>query len=228
MVEILLLDLDDTILDFAATERKSMIRFLQAYDVEPTDEVLQRYHEINLSLWLALERGELTRDQVGERRFAMLFQELGIEADAAECERMYRRFLSEGDDVLPGAVEAVKELAKKYRLFAATNSTIEIQEGRLTQTGLRPYFVDLFISEGLDCYKPSVEFFRRAFAKIPNFDAEKTMMVGDSLTSDIQGGNNAGIKTCWINPKHKPQRDDIHADYEIESITQLAALLEAL
>ena len=115
MVEMLLLDLDDTILDFAATERKSMIRFLQAYDVEPTDEVLQRYHEINLSLWLALERGELTRDQVGERRFAMLFQELGIEADAAECERMYRRFLSEGDDVLPGAVEAVKELAKKYR-----------------------------------------------------------------------------------------------------------------
>ena len=116
MIEILLLDLDDTILDFAATERKSMTRFLLAHDIEPTEEILQRYHQINLELWLALERGELNRDEVGSRRFELLFGELGIQADPLACENMYRQFLAEGDDVLPGAVEAVKKLAEKFSM----------------------------------------------------------------------------------------------------------------
>ena len=228
MIEILLLDLDDTILDFAATERKSMTRFLLAHDIEPTEEILQRYHQINLELWLALERGELNRDEVGSRRFELLFGELGIQADPLACENMYRQFLAKGDDVLPGAVEAVKKLAEKYRLFAASNSTQSIQEGRLRSTGLRQYFEDVFVSEGLEAYKPSMNFFRQVFERIPNFDPEKAMMVGDSLTSDMLGGTNAGIATCWINPKHKPGREGIRVDHEIESIAQLFALLEGL
>lgn len=228
MFDIILLDLDDTILDFTATERKSMIRMLNAFGITPTEELLSRYHVINKSLWLMLERGELTREQVGTRRFELLFSELGIQAEPVQCEQLYRRFLSEGDDVLPGAAEAVAKLHGKYRLFAATNSTVAVQEGRLHHTGLRQYFEDLFISESLEAYKPSVEFFTRAFEKIPCFDPSRALMVGDSLSSDIRGGNNAGIATCWINPKRLPCREGIRVDYEIESIRDLPALLEAL
>lgn len=226
--EYLFLDLDDTILDFAATERKSITRLFQAVGVEPTEELIQRYHVINLEHWRMLERGELTREQLGTRRFDVLFQELGVSVSTAHCEELYRQFLSEGDDVLPGAAEALVSLSKKYRLFAATNSTVQVQAGRLARTGLGVCFEKLFISEAVGINKPHADFFLRSFAQIPDFDPGKAIMVGDSLTSDIQGGINAGIVTCWINPKHRPAREDIRPDYEIEALHQLEALLEAL
>lgn len=228
MIEFLFLDLDDTILDFAATERKSMIRLLKMIGIEPTEEVLHRYHVINRIHWEMLEKGQLTREEVGTRRFEVLFSELGVQADPRACETSYRQFLSEGDDVLPGAREALQQLQKHYRLFAATNSTLYVQTGRLARTGLRSCFEDVFVSEEVGANKPSEAFFSRSFAKIEGFDKSKAMMVGDSLTSDILGGNNAGILTCWINPKHRPRREGIRVDHEIESICHLPALLEAL
>lgn len=226
MIEFLFLDLDDTIFDFAATERKAISRLLQDVGVEPTEEIVHRYHVINLAHWKMLERGELTRDELGTRRFDALFGELGVPVRTRECERLYRQYLSEGDDLLPGAAEALAELHKKYRLFAATNSTVPVQMGRLTKTGLGQYFEKLFISEEIGANKPSLAFYQRAFAQIPDFDLEKAMMVGDSLTSDIQGGINAGIATCWINGKHRPSREDIRPDFEIASLSELAELLE--
>lgn len=224
----LFLDLDDTILDFRATERKSITRLYQAVGIAPTEELVHRYHVINLEHWKMLERGELTRDQLGTRRFDVLFQELGVSVSTQECERLYRQFLSEGDDVLPGAADALVRLSQKYRLFAATNSTVQVQLGRLERTGLRSCFEKLFISENVGINKPNAEFFSRSFAQIPDFDPCKAIMVGDSLSSDIQGGINAGIATCWINPRHLPTRDGIYPDYEIENLTQLETLLESL
>lgn len=226
--EYLFLDLDDTILDFRATERKSITRLYETVGIQPTEELVHRYHVINLEHWKMLERGELTRDQLGKRRFDVLFQELGVAVSTPECERMYRQFLSEGDDVLPGAADALIRLSQKYRVFAATNSTVQVQVGRLKRTGLRPCFEQLFISEDIGVNKPNAEFFSRSFARIPGFDPEKALMVGDSLSSDIQGGKNAGIATCWINPRHLNPRDDICPDYEIEALPQLEPLLESL
>ena len=228
MFEILLLDLDDTILDFAATERKGMIRLLEYIGVQPTEEVLHRYHVINLRHWEMLEKGQLTREQLGPSRFAVLFSELGITADPLQCQALYRQYLSEGDDVLPGAREALERLRGRYRLFAATNSSVYVQNGRLARTGLRPCFENVFVSEELGADKPSEAFFCRCFAQIEGFRKEKAMMVGDSLTSDILGGNNAGIATCWINPKHRPRREGIRVDHEIETLSQLPVLLETL
>jgi len=228
MIEFLFLDLDDTILDFHKAERLAISKTFADFGVDPTDEVLHRYHLINKSCWERLERGEWTREQVLTRRFELLFAEYGVRVDPVACARTYEKNLSIGHYFLPGAEEAVDALSKKYRLFLASNGTASVQKGRMTSANLYRFFEQVYVSQELGYNKPSVEFFQAAFAKIPDFDPSKAMMVGDSLTSDILGGIRAGIRTCWVNPNHAPARPDIPADYEIESICQLEALLESL
>lgn len=226
MMEFLFLDLDDTILDFHRTERIALSKTLACFGVEPEEAVLERYHIINRQHWEALERGELTREEVLEGRFRVLFEQLGRPVEARAVTRAYEKNLGQGHYFLPGAQEAVEHLSKKYRLFLASNGTASVQHSRLTSAGLYPYFEQVFISQEMGCNKPSREYFERCFAKIPGFDPQRAMMVGDSLTSDILGGIRAGIKTCWVNPNHTPPREDIPADFEIEALSQLEALLE--
>lgn len=228
MIEFLLLDLDDTILDFHKAERIAIAKTFQDFGVEPTEEVLHRYHLINKSCWERLERKEWTREQVLVNRFSLLFDEVGVKADATACARAYERNLSIGHYFLPGALEAVEALSKKYRLFLVSNGTASVQKGRLTSANLYPYFEKVFISQEVGHNKPAPEYFEKVFAQIPGFDRSRAIIVGDSLTSDILGGIHAGIATCWVNPGHLPQREDIPADYEIEGIHQLEALLETL
>ena len=227
MIEFLFLDLDDTILDFHKAERIAIAKTIRDFGVEPTEAVLTRYHQINKFHWEQLEKGILTREQVLVNRFAVLFKELGLEVDAQLCARTYEKNLSVGHWFLPGAEEAVDALSKKYRLFLASNGTASVQAGRMTSANLYRFFEKVFVSQEIGANKPSREYFQRCFAQIPDFDPERAIMVGDSLTSDILGGINAGIKTCWVNPEHQSAAD-IHADYEIESITQLDALLQTL
>lgn len=226
MMEFLFLDLDDTILDFHRAERIALAKTLACFGLEPEEAVLERYHIINRQHWEALERGELTREEVLEGRFRVLFEQLGRPVEARAVTRAYEKNLGQGHYFLPGAQEAVERLSKKYRLFLASNGTASVQHSRLTSAGLYPYFEQVFISQEMGCNKPSRAYFERCFAKIPGFDPQRAMMVGDSLTSDILGGIRAGIKTCWVNPSHTPPRADIPADYEIESLSQLEALLE--
>ena len=228
MMEFLFLDLDDTILDFHRAERIALSKTLACFGVEPEEAVLERYHIINRQHWEALERGELTREEVLEGRFRVLFEQLGRPVEARAVTRAYEKNLGQGHYFLPGAQEAVEHLSKKYRLFLASNGTASVQHSRLTSAGLYPYFEQVFISQEMGCNKPSREYFERCFAKIPGFDPQRAMMVGDSLTSDILGGIRAGIKTCWVNPNHTPPREDIPADFEIEALSQLEALLEEM
>ena len=218
MIEFLLLDLDDTILDFHKAERIALSKTFRAFGLEPTDAILNRYHEINKWHWEQLELGKLTRAQVLEGRFVQLFRELGLEVNAADCMKSYEHNLSIGHYFLPGAEAAVQRLHEKYRLFLVSNGT---------SAGLYPYFEKVFISQEVGFNKPDKNFFDRCFAQIPGFDPAKALMVGDSLTSDIQGGINAGLRTVWVNPAHK-SAGKIRPDYEIENLSQLEALLEEL
>ena len=227
MIEFLLLDLDDTILDFHKAERIALRKTIGDFGVEPSEAVLDRYHHINKWHWEQLELGLMTRDQVLVGRFAQLFEELGMEVDAAACMKQYEHNLSIGHYFLPGAEEAVKRLKEKYRLFLVSNGTATVQHSRLTSAGLYPYFEQVFISQEIGYNKPDKAYFDRCFERIPGFAPEKALMVGDSLTSDIKGGINAGLKTVWVNPAHKPC-GDIRPDYEIEGLSQLEALLEEL
>ena len=226
MIELLFLDLDDTILDFQKAERLALAKTLESFGLPPTDTVLARYHEINREHWERLERKELTRQQVLVGRFAALFAEMGLSAQAEQVARAYEENLSQGHYFLPGAEEALKSLSKKYKLYLASNGTARVQAGRLKSAGIIPYFQEIFVSEEMGYNKPDPAYFDACFARIPGFRKDRAMMVGDSLTSDILGGIQAGIATCWVNPHHKT--GSIHPDFEIESIVQLEALLKNL
>ena len=228
MFEYLFLDLDQTILDFDKAERIAVGNTFASLGLNPTDEVLDRYHVVNQLHWQMLERGELTRDQVIVGRFAALLREFGADIDPRECAKVYEKKLAIGHYFLPGALEALQKLSEKYKLYLASNGTASVQASRIASSGIAPYFEKIFVSQELGANKPSREFYQRAFAQIPDFDPAKALMVGDSLTSDIRGGMNAGIATCWVNPKHKPRNPEIRVDYEIEALSQLYDLLEAL
>lgn len=228
MVEFLFLDMDDTILDFHKAERVAVERTLTQFGVEPTEEVCALYSRINQSYWERLERKEVTQPQLQVGRFADLFFQLGVQVDAAQCAPCYMENLGIGHYFMPGAEEAVISLSKKYKLYLASNGTPKTQRSRIASAGIAPYFENIFISGEIGVNKPDKRFFDSCFAQIPGFDLAKAMIVGDSLTSDILGGKNAGIQTCWVNPKHKLSRPDIQPDYEIEDLTQLENLLESI
>ena len=227
MIEFLFLDLDDTILDFHKAERIAISKTIREFGVEPTEEILNLYHGINKWHWEQLELGKLTRAEVLVNRFGVLFEKLGVVVDASGCAKAYESNLSQGHWFLPGAEEAVNALSKKYRLFLASNGTAVVQKGRMTSANLYRFFERVFVSQEIGHNKPSREYFEACFARIPGFDREKAMIVGDSLSSDIKGGINAGIKTVWVNPEHKTC-GETKPDYEIEYLSQLEALLEGL
>ena len=228
MFEYLFLDLDDTILDFQKAEHIALSKTLKSFGLEPTETVLKRYNLLNKAHWEALERKELTREQVLVGRFQTLFEEMGITVEPVSVARAYEDNLSIGHYFLPGAEEAVERLSKKYKLYLASNGTAKVQAGRLKSANISRFFEEVFVSQELGANKPSPEYFEKCFARIPGFDKTKAIIVGYSLTSDILGGQNAGIATCWVNPHHKQGREDIRVDYEIEALSQLEALLEGL
>jgi 2-haloacid dehalogenase len=228
VIEFLLLDLDDTILDFHMQESVAIRKTLWGAGVEPTEENCALYSKINLRYWKMLELGEVTREELTWQRFAELFETLGATADPKETAEKYMDHLSEGHYFLPGAEEAVKSLSKKYKLYMASNGTGRVQESRIASAGLAPYFEKIFISQVIGANKPDKAYFDGCFTQIPNFDPKKTMIVGDSISSDIRGGKNAGIYTCWVNPKGKTAKPEDQPDFEIKSITELEKLLETI
>jgi len=228
MIDTLLLDLDDTILDFKKAEHVALEKTLRQVGIDPTPRICSRYSQINQMHWEMLERREITREQVLTGRFQVLFDEVGVTADVEDTAKQYATFLSQGHYFLPGAVETLALLWEKYPLYLASNGTAWVQNGRLDSANIRHFFRDIFISQDMGANKPAKEYFDACFARMGDISREKVMIVGDSLSSDIQGGKNAGIATCWVNPAHKPCRAEMKPDYVIESITQLPALLEEI
>lgn len=228
MVEFLFIDLDDTILDFHKAEHIALGKTLEHFGLAPTKEVLDRYSLINKAHWEMLERKELTREQVLVGRFETLFREYGMEIDPILCARTYEGYLSQGHYFLPGAYEAVESLSKKYKLYLASNGTARVQAGRLESANISHFFREIFVSQTMGANKPDIAYFNACFARIPDFDVSKAMIVGDSLTSDILGGKNAGMQTCWVNPKGKTAPADLQPDYEIPALSALEPLLESI
>ena len=228
MLKTIFFDLDDTLLDFTRAEREALSRAFRCFDIDPTPAVLDRYHVLNREQWELLEEGVLTREQVLTRRFDLLFEELGVCRSSRKVCDCYESFLAEGHWFVPGAPELLAELAPRYDLYLASNGAAAVQWSRLNSAGIGPYFKNIFISEELGADKPSPAFFAAAFAAIPDFDPASALMVGDSLTSDIRGGRNAGIRTCWFNQQGKPARPDITPDHTIRTLAELPDLLHTL
>ncbi len=220
------LDIDDTLLDFHKAEAIALSRALNDLGVEATPQLLRRYSEINKSQWELLEEGLLSRQQVLLRRFEILFHELGLIVPADKTRNLYEHYLSIGHYFMPGAPALLEALHGRYRMYIVSNGTASVQAGRIASAGIAPYFEGIFISEEIGFEKPSRAFFDGCFARIPDFAPERAIIVGDSLTSDIRGGINAGILSCWYNPSGKAGRADIRPDYEIRDLSELLPLLE--
>ena len=226
MIDTVFLDLDNTIFDFSKAEKIALKKTLETLRVDTSEKTLARYSVLNTAQWKLLEKGEITRQEVKVRRYRLLFEELGTDASAEEAAALYESLLGIGHYFMEGAEELLNELKGKYRLYLATNGTASVQKGRIASASLEQYFDGIFISEEIGYNKPDKAYFEACFAEIPDFVKEKAVIVGDSLTSDIQGGINAGIRTVWFNPKGEPGDGAIVPDAEIRSLLELPELLE--
>lgn len=226
MIKFLFLDLDDTILDFKLAEKIAISGTLSELGIEPTEEITSMYSDINRECWEKLERGEYTREEVLYNRFAILFKRLNKDVSPATAKGIYEGRLGIGHYFIKGAPELLEIIKDKYELYITSNGTARVQAGRIESSGIKKYFKEIFVSENLGVNKPSKLFFDKVFERIEGFERDKAIIVGDSLSSDILGGKNAGIKTCWFNPHGKKNNTEIRADYEINSLDKLPELLE--
>ena len=225
----LLFDLDHTLLDFDAAEDVALSHLLKEEGVEDIQAYKDYYVPMNKTLWKDLELKKITKQELVNTRFAKLFAHFGIEKDGAYLAERYQFFLSKQGQIFPGVEDLLKKLIHQgFELYAATNGITFIQTGRLEQSGIAPYFKEIFISEQLHTQKPDAAFYEKIGARIPNFDKNQTLMIGDSLSADIQGGNNAGIDTIWYNPHHLENKTLAKPTYEVDSYQALLEILDKL
>ena len=225
----LLFDLDHTLLDFDAAEDVALSHLLKEEGVEDIQAYKGYYVPMNKALWKDLEEKKITKQELVNTRFAKLFAYFGIEKDGAYLAERYQFFLSKQGQIFPGVEDLLKKLIHQgYELYAATNGITAIQTGRLAQSGIAPFFKEIFISEQLHTQKPDAAFYEKIGARISNFDKKNALMIGDSLSADIQGGNNAGIDTIWYNPHHLENKTQAQPTYEVDSYQALLEILDKL
>lgn len=228
MIKTVLLDLDDTIFDFKKAQEIALKSTFEQFGIDPKDEVIERYDQINKYVWSQLEEKKMTRDEILVRRFEMLMDEHGIKADAQLVQDTYEAKLGKGHIYLDGAKDMLEELVKDYDLYLVSNGTAVVQDERIGSSDLANYLKGIFISERVGADKPSKEFFDYVFERIPGLNKEETVIVGDSLTSDIRGGLNAGIHTIWFNLRENPARADIVPEYETNIHSKVIELIKQI
>lgn len=226
-LKVLLWDIDGTLLDFGAAE-KAAIRscFAQFGLGECTDEMLHVYSGINREYWKRLERGEITKKEVLEGRFRDFFEKYGLDLSiVADFNAQYQVSLGDTAVFYKNGLETVQACKGKIPQYAVTNGTKIAQDRKLKNSGLINILDGVFISEEIGIEKPGIGFFEKVFEKIGQYDKSEVMIIGDSLTSDIQGGNNAGIVTCWFNPGGKKEETELRIDYEISDLIQVLDII---
>lgn len=228
MIRNVLFDLDDTLFDFHKAEKIALTKTLVHFGIDPTEETLALYSTINVAHWKRLELGEISREEVKVGRYRELFKTIGIECDPVKATAYYESMLAIGHYFMPGAPELLEELYRKYRLYIVSNGTAKVQEGRIGSSGITKYMDGIFISQILGANKPDKQFFDICFAEIPDFSLSETVIIGDSLSSDIKGGINAGITTVWFNPKGIENDNDIKPDYTIKELSEVPGLLSQI
>lgn len=228
MIKTLLWDIDGTLLDFSKAEEYGIRKCFDIFGLgECTDEMLLRYSKINRKYWEKLERNEITKQQVLTVRFVEFFKAENIEFnDVDKFNDEYQMRLGDKSFPCDNALETVMALKGKCKQYAVTNGTIIAQQRKLKQSGLVNIFDDIFISDEIGFEKPSVEFFDAVQEKIGMFKKDEVMIIGDSLTSDIKGGNNAGILCCWYNPLNLTNKDNLKIDYEIRNINEILNIIK--
>ena len=227
MIKTLLWDVDGTLLDFSKSEEYGIRKCFEIFELgECTDEMLSRYSKINHRYWRLLELGEITKQQVLTNRFVEFFKSENINFNRIdEFNNEYQLRLGDKAFFCDNAFETVSALKGKYNQYVVTNGTFIAQQRKLTLSGLIDIFDDVFISDKIGFEKPNLEFFNTIQEKVGKFNKNEVMIIGDSLSSDMKGGNNAGIICCWYNPHNEQNNYDINIDYEIKDIAEVINIL---
>jgi 2-haloacid dehalogenase len=223
----LLFDLDDTLLDFGVARLAAHRAMCEAHDFPFDDALHARFNHINEGLWRAYEEGRISQTEVLHSRHVTLFKEYGHDVDGAVLDATYKVHLAQGFHAIEGALELIAELKDHFHLYIVSNGVSIIQDSRLRGSGLHGHFRGIFVSDDTGYQKPDTGFFQHVFDRIPDFQADKTLIIGDSFSADIVGGHRAGIDTCWFNPNAKPRPTDVTPTYEIRHYDELRAIVGA-
>lgn len=227
-IKMLLWDVDGTLLDFLEAEKTAIRACFGRFGLgQCTDEMLAEYSQINKRYWRMLEKGEMSKPEILMGRFQEFFGNHGIDTEVAEAfNSEYQIRLGDTIVFFENAFDTVSRLKGKFVQCAVTNGTRTAQERKLRDSGLAEIFDHIFISENIGYEKPAVEFFE-AVRETTGINMNESMIIGDSLTSDIKGGNNAGAVTCWYNPKGTDASGDVKIDYEIRDLAEVVKILES-
>ncbi len=225
-IKVILWDVDGTLLDFEASEKNAIRACFKHFGLgECTDEMLAEYSQINAGYWRRLERGELTKQQVLDGRFYEFFSNHGIDTGCVhEFNALYQVALGDTFVFHPMGLETVTALHGRVKQYAVTNGTKVAQEKKLRGSGLDKLLDGVFISEDIGIEKPNLGFFEAVWDSIGHCAPEEVMIVGDSLTSDMQGGNNAGIICCWFDPQGRPMPDGLAIHHRIQRLDEVLSL----
>ena len=221
----LLFDADNTLFDFDQAERNAHLLLCRAHGLAFSEEGYQLYHKCNADLWRDFDRGLCTKEYLLVERFRRYLAITGERADPEALNRDHLRALGEGAMLLPGAEELCRVLSRDHRLYLLTNAVASGQKARFANSAIAPYFQGVFISEEVGVGKPDPAYFEYVFRAVPGLARDNALVIGDSLTSDIQGANNAGLPCCWFNPKGQPRPQGLRIDYEIRALEELYAIV---
>lgn len=226
MKKVILLDIDDTILDFKTCEKNAIIKTMEEYGVNPTEELIAKYSVINKRLWEKFERKEISKPDLLKVRFVEFFEPLGIIEDGGIINTKYLDYLSNEVFFVDGAVELCRYLHQNYKVYVITNAVKKVQTNRLKMANLNQYFDEVFISEEIGFQKPDVRFFEYVYEQIRKPNKEDMIILGDSKTSDILGGINFEIDTCWFNRFNNDKHSEIKPTYEINKLLDFINIIE--
>ena len=224
-IRALLMDIDDTLFDFQTSSRNALSIAFRALNLPFTPEMWAHYRELDAEFWQRFERGEITKEALYVERFRVFFAEYGLEADPAAFNTAYFCELGGQHDLMPHCEQVLRQLHERYQICIVTNGSTDIQTRRIADSGMAKYFDRVFISEQMGCKKPDREFFDKVFAELGEENRACAVMIGDSLSSDMQGGRNAGIPTCLYG---RAEPEEPLCDYAVTDLLELPALLASL
>jgi len=227
LFKVILWDLDNTILDFLLAEKNSLKAAFRELGLgKCTDNMVKLYSSINVKHWEMLERGEIKKKDVYRLRFQEFLNEIGKDANPSELNELYERGICDTVEFIDDSFKILSFLKGKYKQYCVTNGRKDVQKDRLKISKLDTVFDGVFISDVIGYEKPNKGFFDYVLKHIIPCKKDEILIIGDSLTSDMRGGNNAGIKCCWFNPNGKEKPCDLIIDYEIKELSEIRDILE--
>lgn len=221
---VVFIDIDDTLLDFTKCANDAIKSACNKFGVPYTTTLVDTFHPINLDLWHRLEKKEVTKEKLFDTRFQIVFDKLGIKADGIAFETAFRENFHESAILVDGARDLLEYLRSKNKVYVASNASMHQQTNRMKKAELDGYIDGYFVSEEIGFPKPQKEFFDACFKALPDVKPQDVVMIGDSLSADIKGACEYGLKTIWYNHRNEPT-SDVKCDYIVSRLSEVKNIL---